>query len=228
MIPMTIAIDGPVGAGKSTVSDCVAKRLDILHLDTGAMYRAVGLAALESGIDPSDEGGVTNLCAKGGAVIDVRYENGAQRTLLNGRDVTHLIRTQDVSMAASEVSKYADVRRMLVEKQHMIAKSQPILMDGRDIGTVVLPDARVKIYLTASSESRAQRRMLQLRKKGDQTPYEQVLSELITRDKNDMTRAIDPLRQAEDAVVVDSSNMTFEETVQRIIDVAEALYGQLD
>ncbi len=222
MTPRTIAIDGPVGAGKSTVSDCVAKRLGILHLDTGAMYRAVGLAAIKSGIDPTDEIAVTRLCREGGAEIDVRYSGDAQTTLLCGKDVTDEIRTQTVSMAASAVSKYGDVRRMLVEKQRQIARAQPILMDGRDIGTVVLPDAPVKIYLTASNESRARRRTLQLREKGDQTPYEQVLAELIARDRNDMTRAIDPLRKAEDATVVDSSDLSFEETVQKIIDIAEA------
>ena len=220
-MPLTIAIDGPVGAGKSTISDAVADRLGILHLDTGAMYRAVGLCALQSGMDPRDEDAVCRLCMANGAQVDVRYENGAQITLLNGRDVTPLIRTQEVGQAASAVSRYALVRKMLVQRQQEMAKSQPMLLDGRDIGTVVLPNATLKIYLTATAEARANRRMLQLREKGDETPFEEILAEVNARDYQDTHREVDPLRQAEDAVLLDSSDLSFEETVDAILHLAK-------
>ena len=221
-MPLTIAIDGPVGAGKSTISDVVAQRLGILHLDTGAMYRAVGLCALEKGIDLQDEAAVSAMCENGEAQVSVQYENGAQRTLLNGRDVTSLIRTQEVGQAASAVSRYPVVRKILVRRQQEMAKSQSMLLDGRDIGTVVLTDATVKIYLTASAEARAQRRMLQLREKGDTTPFEAILAEVNARDYQDMHRETDPLRQAEDAILVDSSELSFDETVDAILALVKA------
>ena len=221
-MPLTIAIDGPVGAGKSTISDVVAQRLGILHLDTGAMYRAVGLYMLDSWTDPQDQETVSTLCKAGKVLVDVRYEDGAQQTLLNGRDVTGLIRSQEVGQAASAVSRYPAVRRMLVRRQQEMAKDRPMLLDGRDIGTVVLKDATVKIYLTASPESRARRRMLQLREKGDETPYETILAEVNARDWQDMHRETDPLRQASDAVLVDSSDLTFDETVNAILSLVEA------
>ena len=221
-MPLTIAIDGPVGAGKSTISDEVAQRLGILHLDTGAMYRAVGLCALEKGIDLQDEAAVSAMCENGEAQVSVQYENGAQRTLLNGRDVTSLIRTQEVGQAASAVSRYPVVRKILVRRQQEMAKSQSMLLDGRDIGTVVLTDATVKIYLTASAEARAQRRMLQLREKGDTTPFEAILAEVNARDYQDMHRETDPLRQAEDAILVDSSELSFDETVDAILALVKA------
>ena len=220
-MPLTIAIDGPVGAGKSTISDVVAQRLGILHLDTGAMYRAVGLCAIEKNLNLQDESAVSRMCENGEAQVSVEYENGAQRTLLNGRDVTNLIRTQEVGQAASAVSRYPTVRKILVRRQQEMAKSQSILLDGRDIGTVVLTDATVKIYLTASAEARANRRMLQLREKGDETPFEEILSEVNARDYQDMHREMDPLRQAEDAVLVDSSDLTFDETVNAILALVE-------
>ena len=221
-MPLTIAIDGPVGAGKSTISDAVAARLGILHLDTGAMYRAVGLCALNAGIDPTDEDAVCRLCEEGFAQVDVRYENGAQITLLNGVDVSGLIRTQEVGGAASAVSRFQKVRRMLVKRQQEMAQDRPMLLDGRDIGTVVLPHATLKIYLTASPEARATRRMLQLREKGDETPYEEILAEVNARDYQDMHREVDPLRKAEDAILVDSSDLSFDETVEAILSLAEA------
>ena len=221
---LSIAIDGPVGAGKSTIADEVSRRLGILHLDTGAMYRAVGLAVTGQGIDPQDEAAVTALCEKGGAHVDVRYENGAQVTLVNGQDVTGLIRTQEAGTAASAVSRYPAVRRMLVARQRELAKEQPMLLDGRDIGTVVLKDATVKIYLTASPEARAQRRLNQLREKGEHADFAAILAEVNARDHQDMTRDVDPLRQAEDATLVDSSDLTFEETVQAILKLAEAAH----
>ena len=219
---LSIAIDGPVGAGKSTVADEVARRLGILHLDTGAMYRAVGLAVVKAGVDPQDEAAVTAFCRNGGARVDVRYENGAQVTLVNGEDVSGLIRSQEAGTAASAVSRYAAVRRMLVSRQQELSREQPMLLDGRDIGTVVLPDAKVKIYLTASAEARARRRLLQLREKGENPDFEAILAEVNARDHQDMTRAVDPLRQAEDAVLVDSSDLDFEQTVQAVLRLAEA------
>lgn len=221
-MPLTIAIDGPVGAGKSTISDAVAAKLGILHLDTGAMYRAVGLYALESGMNPRDEEAVCQACLENKVHVDVLYENGTQQTLLNGRDVSALIRTQEAGGAASAVSRYAPVRAMLVRRQQEMAQGQSMLLDGRDIGTVVLPDATVKIFLTASPEVRARRRMAQLREKGDETPFEQILSEVNTRDQQDTTRALTPLRQAADAILVDASDLSFDETVQAILSHVEA------
>ena len=218
---LNIAIDGPVGAGKSTIADEVASRLGILHLDTGAMYRAVGLAVLQHGIDLQDEEAVTDRCKQ--SQVDVRYENGAQVTLLDGRDVTGMIRSQEVGTAASAVSRYAGVRRLLVQRQQELAQTQPMLLDGRDIGTVVLPNAPVKVYLTATPEARAMRRLKQLLEKGETADFAEVLAEVNARDEQDMNRAVDPLRQAEDAIVVDSSNLTFEETVQAILRLAEAV-----
>lgn len=217
---LNIAIDGPVGAGKSTIADEVASRLGILHLDTGAMYRAVGLAVLQHGVDLQDEEAVTDLCKQ--SQVDVRYENGAQVTLLDGRDVTGMIRSQEVGTAASAVSRYAGVRRLLVQRQQELAQTQPMLLDGRDIGTVVLPNAPVKVYLTATPEARAMRRLKQLLEKGDTADFAEVLAEVNARDEQDMNRAVDPLRQAEDAIVVDSSDLTFEETVQAILRLTEA------
>ena len=221
-MPLTIAIDGPVGAGKSTISDEVAKRLGILHLDTGAMYRAFGLCAMEHGLDLNDEDAVSALCGQEEAKVSVRYENGTQQTLLNGRDVSGLIRSQEAGQAASAVSKYCEVRRIMVQRQQEMAKEQPMLLDGRDIGTVVLPNATVKVYLTAAPEVRAKRRMLQLREKGIDTPFEEILKEVNARDYQDTHREVTPLRQAEDAVLVDSSDMTFEENVQAILSLVEA------
>lgn len=217
---LNIAIDGPVGAGKSTIADEVASRLGILHLDTGAMYRAVGLAVLQQGIDLQNEKAVTALCER--SLVDVRYENGAQVTLLDGQDVTGMIRSQEVGTAASAVSRYVGVRRLLVQRQQELAQTQPMLLDGRDIGTVVLPNAPVKIYLTATPEARAMRRLKQLQEKGETADFADVLAEVNARDEQDMNRAVDPLRKADDAIVVDSSDLTFEETVQAILRLTEA------
>lgn len=220
-MPLSIAIDGPVGAGKSTISDEVAKRLNIIHLDTGAMYRAVGLKALDSGIDIHDEEKVTEMCRSGAALVDVLYRDGAQVTLMNGEDVNGRIRTQQAGEAASAVSRYRYVREMLVKRQQEIAKKQDILIDGRDICTVVLPDAKVKIYLTASAEERARRRMQQLAEKGQQIPFEEILEEVNARDWQDMHRDVDPLRIDEGATVVDTTNLDFEASVQAILRCVE-------
>ena len=224
-MPLTIAMDGPVGAGKSTIADAVAEKLNILHLDTGAMYRAVGLGVMDKGGDIYNEEEVCSLL-ENELSITVAYENGAQKTLLCGEDVSSRIRTQEAGTAASAVSRYAGVRTKMVALQQEIAKSQPILMDGRDIGTVVLPDATVKIYLTASDEERATRRMNQLREKGDNTPFETILAEVRARDYQDMNREVTPLRRADDAILVDSSHMTFDETVQHILNLVEERYAE--
>jgi len=223
-MPINIAMDGPVGAGKSSIADEVAKRLNILHLDTGAMYRAFGLYALRSGVDIASEEALSELVEK--VDIQVKYADGAQQTLLFGEDVSDLIRTGEVSAAASAVSKWPAVRRRMVRAQQELAKTADMLIDGRDIGTVVLHDSPCKIFLTAAAEERARRRHVQQMEKGDMTPFEQVLRELNARDEQDMNRKTDPLRQAEDAVLVDSTNMTREETVDAIVKIVEDVYGK--
>lgn len=219
---LLIAVDGPVGAGKSTISDEVAKALNILHLDTGAMYRAVGLAALKKGVDLEDEAAVSALLES--ITVDVAYQNGRQKTLLDGEDVSEKIRTQKAGQAASAVSRYGAVRRAMVERQRALATHTDMLLDGRDIGTVVLQDAPVKIYLTASCQARAARRRAQLLKKGVDVPLEDILSEVKARDEQDMNRAVDPLKKAPDAVEVDSSSLTFEETVAHILRIVKEKY----
>ena len=223
-MPMNIAIDGPVGAGKSSIADQVAARLGILHLDTGAMYRTLALHALRSGIDLADEAAVTACCEA--AKVSVRYEDGVQKTFLFDEDVSGLIRTGEVSAAASSVSKWAGVRSLMVRAQQELARQADMLIDGRDIGTVVLKDSPCKIFLTAAPEERARRRYLQNMEKGDNTPYEQVLSELNARDAQDMNRKVTPLRQAEDAILVDSTTMTQEQVVDAIIAIVEDVYGR--
>lgn len=221
----TIAIDGPVGAGKSSVATEVAKRLGILQLDTGAMYRAFALYALEQGISMEDEEALVALTEK--MMPEVRYENGVQHTLIDGRDVTGLIRTPEISMATSTSSKFAGVRKAMVRRQQELAKKQSMLMDGRDIGTVVLKDATLKIYLTASAEARAKRRFDELQEKGDPSTYEEVLADVIRRDEQDMNREVDPLRPAEDAQILDSSEMTREQVVEDIIRRLNIKLGKL-
>ena len=213
--PITIAIDGPVGAGKSCIAALVAKRLGILYLDTGAMYRAVGLYMLRNGVDPHD---AINVAKRAPLVhVDVRYEDGEQRVLLGGEDVSEAIRNNEVSMAASAVSAVAVVRHLMVSRQQEIACARSLVMDGRDIGTCVLPEATLKVYLTADAEERARRRCQQLAQKGVDVPLEQVLSELKARDHADMTRVVSPLRQADDAVLIDSTSLTVEQVVDRIL-----------
>ncbi len=219
-MPINIALDGPVGAGKSTIADAVASRLGILHLDTGAMYRAIGLAALRAGISPSDEDTVTALCGR--VDVGVAHQPDGQHTLLDGEDVTGLIRTEEVSMAASTVAKFAGVRRAMVAVQQRLAATTDMLVDGRDIGLRVLPDAPVKIFLTASPEERARRRWEQLREKGGSDSYEQVLEDLKRRDYQDTHREVDPLQAVADAVIVDTTGLSFEESVEKILAVVEA------
>ena len=223
-MPMNIAIAGPVGAGKSSIADLVAQKLNILHLDTGAMYRAVALYMLRKGVDLQDEQAVAaNL---DGVRVDVRYVDGAQRTLLCDEDVTGLIRTPEISAGASAVSRWPAVRRQMVAAQRELATTADMLIDGRDIGTNVLPGAPVKIFLTASPEERARRRWLQQQERGETEPFEQVLAQLNARDAQDMNRPTDPLRQAEDAVLVDSTALSPEQVVQAIVDIVEEAYGR--
>ncbi len=219
---LNIAMDGPVGAGKSSIADAVAARLGILHLDTGAMYRALGCTAIRRGIDLNDEGAVTALC--GAIKITVAHGENGQITYVDGENVSAAIRTPEVSMAASAVSRYAGVRREMVALQQKLAKETSMLVDGRDICAYVLPDAQVKIYLTASAEERARRRFLELQGRGDPSTYEQVLSELRARDEQDMNRAVTPLRPAEDAVIVDTTGYDFEQSVEKILAIVKEKY----
>ncbi|MGI6691933.1 MAG: (d)CMP kinase [Christensenellales bacterium] len=222
---MTIAIDGPAGAGKSTLADAVARRLNILHLDTGAMYRAIGLAMLEKGIDILDEDAAVGFIQAGGANLAVAFDGGTQRTMLDGRDVSRDIRTEEAGSAASAVSRYRAVRAWLVALQREIAARQSMVIDGRDIGTVVLPDAKMKIFLTASPEVRALRRLKQLEQAGQQATYEAVLSDLKARDDQDTRRAVAPLRQAADAVLLDTTNLSFDEAVDAVLRMVEEQHG---
>ncbi|MDR0928667.1 MAG: (d)CMP kinase [Oscillospiraceae bacterium] len=201
--PLTIAIDGPGGAGKSTIAKALAEALGILHLDTGAMYRALGLKALRAGVDPQDASAAEALCAE--TDIAVALGETGQCTLLDGEDVTALIRTPAVSAAASAVSKAGGVRARMVALQQAYAQKADMVLDGRDIGTRVLPNATHKFFLNASSEVRARRRYDELRAKGVDCAYEQVLAEMIARDRQDSERAVDPLRCAADATEIDTT-----------------------
>lgn len=216
---IAVAIDGPAGAGKSSVAKAVGKQLGLLYVDTGALYRTVGLAALRKGVDPSSKAKVEALLKEISVEMDFSETSG-QVVLLNGEDVTGLIRTPEVSMTASDISALPIVREYLLGLQRNIAKTKNVIMDGRDIGTVVLPDAQVKIFLTASPESRAERRYKELVEKGEKTTVKDVLRDVIKRDYNDTNRKAAPLRPAEDSVLVDTTNLDFDgsvETVAKII-----------
>lgn len=204
-----IAIDGPSGAGKSTLARAVAEELGCLYVDTGAIYRTVGCYVRAQGLDPKDEAAVT--AALPGVSIEMTHgEDGLQHMLLNGEDVTDAIRLPEISRYASAVSAHPGVRAFLLEMQRKLARERSVIMDGRDIGTVVLPDAEVKIFLTASPEARARRRCLELEQRGTPQPYETVLREIQERDWSDTHRDIAPLRQAEDAVVLDTTELDFQ------------------
>lgn len=225
---MTIncALDGPGGAGKSTIAKAVSKELQFVYVDTGALYRSIGLYCQRKGIDPADaESVVPEL---GGISLELRYIDGEQRVLLNGEDVSGLIRTNEISMAASKVSAIPKVREFLLELQRDIARKNNIIMDGRDIGTVILPNAQVKIFLTASPEERASRRYKELIEKGQEVSYEQVLEDINQRDYNDSHRSAAPLKQAEDAVLLDTSNLTLEQSVEAVISIIKEKTGSLD
>lgn len=214
----SIAIDGPAGAGKSTIAKRVAKKLGFIYVDTGAMYRAMALYFIRNAIKAEDVSGIEAACEK--INIEIRYSEGEQQVLLNGENVSGLIRTEEVGNMASASSTILKVRSKLLETQRNLAKTANVIMDGRDIGTHVLPEAFVKIYLTAAAEERARRRCLELEQKGQAGDYERVLEDIKKRDERDMTREHAPLRKAEDAVLVDSSDMTIDEVASEI----EAIY----
>ena len=216
---MKIAIDGPAGAGKSSIAKLVAKKLSFVYVDTGAMFRTVAYYFLSQGKDPSDAEMVTEECEK--ISISIEYKDGAQHIFLDGTDVSTEIRQEEVGKNASVVAKNQAVRNRLLALQRQMAEKQDVIMDGRDIGTVVLPDAQVKIYLTASSSVRAERRYKELVEKGESCNLKKIEEDIIARDEQDMNREIAPLKQAEDAVLVDSSYMTIEEVVDKIIEIVE-------
>ena len=214
---INIAVDGPSGSGKSSLAKTISRKLGILYLDTGALYRAIGYTVLRTvGDDFSED----QVCAMLPSLsVDLQYDSGVQHVLVNGEDVSPFIRTQSVAMAASRVSAFPQVRKFLLGLQREIAARNDVIMDGRDVGTVILPDADVKIFLNAKPEVRAARRVGELTEKGEKADFETVLQEVLRRDHNDMTRAVAPLRQAEDAVLLDNSDLNEEETVQVALDL---------
>ena len=212
-----VAIDGPSGAGKSSLARRCAAELGLLYVDTGAIYRTVGLAALRRGVDPKKEEAVAAILPE--LEIGMGYEEGEQRMYLNGEDVSREIRMPEISMYASDVSAHAAVRSFLLEMQRKLARENCVIMDGRDIGTVVLPEAKLKIYLTASPEARAERRMKELQAKGLEQPFEEVLRDIIQRDEQDMNREVAPLRRAEDAVLVDTTDIGFDESFELLCGI---------
>lgn len=217
---INIAIDGPAGAGKSTIAKRVAKELSYIYVDTGAMYRAMALYLHRLGISAEDTEKIAESCS--GAEISIEYIDGEQVVLLGGENVNPLLRTREVSEMASKSSAVPQVRTRLVQLQQELGKKQNVVMDGRDIGTVVLPDAQVKIYLTASVDVRAKRRWLELKEKGEDPVYEEIAREIEERDNRDMTREVSPLRIADDAVLVDSSAMTIEEVAEYILKIVHS------
>lgn len=216
---MKIAIDGPAGAGKSSIAKLVAGELGFIYIDTGAMYRASALYAIENGIKITAESFTKEILDK--INIDIRYDGDGQRIFLCGKDVTKRIREADVSIGASDIAVIPAVRLKLVDLQRTLAEGNNVIMDGRDIGTYVLPDAELKIYLTASVEERAMRRLKELKVKGQTADFEQVKRDISYRDKNDSEREFAPLKKADDAVLVDSTDMTIDEVKERILELAK-------
>ena len=224
MSHIRVAIDGPSGAGKSTLARRAAEELGFRYLDTGAIYRTVGLAARESGVDPGDSASVIGLLP--GLGLDIVFdENGLQHMVLKGRDVSREIRENDISRYASQVSAIPQVREFLLELQRKFAREHDVVMDGRDIGTVVLPDAEVKVFLTAAAEDRAQRRYQELKAQGQPVDYESILSQVLERDRNDTTRSAAPLRQAEDAIRLDTTGLSQEESLARLLKLIRERLG---
>lgn len=215
-----IAIDGPAGAGKSTIARRVAKELSFIYVDTGAMYRAMALYLLHKNVDRTNTEQIGVVCQN--AEISIEYQNGEQIVLLNGENVNAYLRTEEVGNMASVSSAVPRVREKLLSLQRKLAKDMSVVMDGRDIGTTILPDADVKIYLTASSLTRAKRRYLELQEKGTVCDLDNIQKDIEERDQRDMNREISPLRQAEDAVLVDSSDLTIEQVVDRILEIFRA------
>lgn len=214
---MKIAIDGPAGAGKSTIAKALAKKIGFIYVDTGAMYRAIGLFVMDNKLDMQDEEQIRE--ALNGVSLDIGYEDGVQQVYLNGENVTSRIRTEAAGSMASQVSAILVVREKLVELQQELGRRSDVVMDGRDIGTVVLPDAELKVYFTASSRVRAERRYRELLEKGIVSTIEEVEADIIARDYRDMHRKHSPLKQADDAVLLDSSEMTISEVLQAMLDL---------
>jgi len=212
-----IAIDGPAGAGKSTIAKMISKKLDFIYVDTGAMYRALALYFIRNQIKSDEEEKISKVLAD--ADVTITYANGMQQVMLNGENVTPLIRSEEVGKMASESSVYQSVRTKLLDLQRNMAKTADVVMDGRDIGTFVLPNADFKIYLTASVKERAKRRFLELKEKGSNCELSQIERDIKERDLRDMNRDIAPLKQAEDAVCIDTSSMTIDEVKNRIIEI---------
>lgn len=215
----SIAIDGPAGAGKSTIAKALAKKRNLIYVDTGAMYRAMALYFVRNNICPEETKRLEDACPE--IEVSIAYENGEQTVFLNGENVSALIRTPEIGNMASAISVNGKIREKLVELQRDLARNQSVVMDGRDIGTCVLPDAAVKIYLTASVEVRAERRYAELCKKGEICQFEQLKQEITERDRRDMNRAISPLRKAEDAVELDTSELTVEQVVEVMNRIVE-------
>jgi len=218
-----IAIDGPAGSGKSTVAKIVSKKLNMVYIDTGAMYRTVALFCINNGVDTTDKVKVGEILPK--INIEIKLEEGLQKIFLDGDDVTNKIRTQEVGQGASDVGVILSVREKLVELQRELAKGTTVIMDGRDIGTNVLPKAEIKIYLDASVEERSRRRLGELVQNGIEASFGEVKEQIKIRDKNDMTRKHNPLKKAEDAVEVDSTDMSIDEVVARIIEIKKDKLG---
>ncbi len=217
----SIAIDGPAGAGKSTIAKLVAKNMGYVYVDTGAMYRAIAYYMVTNKIDIDNEVELSKACE--GIDISIKYENEAQQVYLNGENVTPYLRTEETGNMASKSSAKASVRAALLDLQRNMAKEYNVVMDGRDIGTNVLPDAEVKIYLTASSKERANRRYKELISKGETADFDKIEADIIERDNRDMNRDIAPLKQADDAILVDSSNMSIDEVVGAIMTAAKKI-----
>lgn len=220
----SIAIDGPAGSGKSTIAKILSDKLGIVYVDTGAMYRTVAYYCFKNGVSTKNGQAVTaalnNIC------MDIKMADGIQHMILNGEDVTGLIRTAEIGQGASDVGVFVPVRDRLVEMQQQIAKKTSVVMDGRDIGTVVLPDAEVKIYLNADVEERAKRRLKDFAAQGKTDTLEEVIEQIKVRDNNDMTRDYNPLKKAEDAVEIDTTGMTIDEVVDNVLDIVETKTGE--
>jgi cytidylate kinase len=216
---ISVAIDGPSGAGKSTIAKMSAQKFGFIYVDTGAIYRTVGLYVSRAGVSPRDAVKVQALLP--GIRIEMRYDDGVQKMILNGEDVSDEIRLPEISRYASDVSAHAAVREFLLEMQRAMAEKHSVVMDGRDIGTVVLPDADVKIFLTASAEERAKRRHLELMEKGVRSTYDEVYSDMILRDSNDSSRAIAPLRPADDCVIIDTTQLGLAQSFEKVAELIE-------